>query len=149
MRRNIWQSQTGRVWDIELTGKSFVYWTSYVGTTPHQWVVVYILLPGCLFRTSLGLGNILHIPTHTPPLSTEFTRFSTGHRFSREAGREKTTHTPGKRVEYMTGPKNPWGLHGRGRTRHLRRGPSPQKPICLRARILRRVWVCSGVCFVV
>ena len=34
-------------------------------------------------------------------------------------------------------PKNPWALHGRGRTRHLRRGPDPQNPICLRARILR------------
>ena len=34
-------------------------------------------------------------------------------------------------------PKNPWAVHGRGRTRHLRRGPGPQNPICLSARILR------------
>ena len=33
-------------------------------------------------------------------------------------------------------PKNPWALHGRGRTLHSR-GPGPQNPICLRARILR------------
>ena len=33
-------------------------------------------------------------------------------------------------------PKNPWAVHGRGRTLHSR-DPGPQNPICLRARILR------------
>ena len=36
----------------------------------------------------------------------------------------------------LLSPKNPWALHGRGRTLHSR-GPGPQNPICLRARILR------------
>ena len=28
-------------------------------------------------------------------------------------------------------PKNPWALHGRGWTRHLRRGPDPNQTLCV------------------
>ena len=37
-------------------------------------------------------------------------------------------------------PKNPWAVHGRGRTLHGR-GPGPQNPIYLRARILRVIYI--------
>ena len=31
----------------------------------------------------------------------------------------------------MMHPKNPWALHGRGRTRHLSRGPGPNQTLCV------------------
>ena len=43
-----------------------------------------------------------------------------------ERNREKALRSHPKQWSL---PKNPWALHGRGRTRHLRRGLDPQNPV--------------------